>query len=103
MAKLHKTFESFLTAWEHKGEFAQTLFAKRFFCRKLYLVQRRSTETMPQKTGLHRRLKKRLHRKLRRETSMMLLVPGRMEWGHIHCNQGHGATLCKMRGQKNWK
>ena len=29
---------------------------------------------------------------------MMLLVPG-----HIHCNQGHGATLCKMRGQKNWK
>ena len=32
---------------------------------------------------------------------MMLLVPGRMEWGHIHCNQGHGATLCKMRGQKN--
>jgi hypothetical protein len=50
---------------------------------------------MPQKTGLHRRLKKRLHRKLRRETSMMLLVPGRMEWGHIHCNQGHGATLCK--------
>ena len=26
---------------------------------------------------------------------MMLLVPGRMEWGHIHCNQGHGATLCK--------
>ncbi len=29
---------------------------------------------------------------------MMLLVPGRMEWGHIHCNQGHGATLCKMRG-----
>lgn len=27
---------------------------------------------------------------------MMLLVPGRMEWGHIHCNQGHGATLCKM-------
>ena len=31
---------------------------------------------------------------------MMLLVPGRMEWGHIHCNQGHGAvqgtrvTLC---------
>ncbi|EDP22488.1 hypothetical protein FAEPRAM212_00732 [Faecalibacterium prausnitzii M21/2] len=41
MAKLHKTFESFLTAWEHKGEFAQTLFAKRFFCRKLYLVQGR--------------------------------------------------------------
>ena len=34
---------------------------------------------------------------------MMLLVPDRMEWGHIHCNQGHGATLCKMRGQKNWK
>ena len=34
---------------------------------------------------------------------MMLLVPGRMEWGHIHCNQGHGATLCKMRGQKNRK
>ena len=27
---------------------------------------------------------------------MMLLVPGRMEWGHIHCNQGHGAALCKM-------
>ena len=41
MAKLHKTFESFLTAWEHKGEFAQTLFAKRFFCRKLYVVQGR--------------------------------------------------------------
>ena len=41
MAKLHKTFKSFLTAWEHKGEFAQTLFAKRFFCRKLYLVQGR--------------------------------------------------------------
>ena len=99
MAKLHKTFKSFLTAWEHKGEFAQTLFAKRFFCRKLYLVQGRC----PKKTGLHRRLKKRLHRKLRRETSMMLLVPGRMEWGHIHCNQGHGATLCKMRGQKNRK
>ena len=39
MAKLHKTFESFLTAWEHKGEFAQTLFAKRFFCRKLYLYR----------------------------------------------------------------
>jgi len=34
---------------------------------------------------------------------MMLLVPGRMEWGYIHCNQGHGATLCKMRGQKNRK
>ncbi|MFR9067119.1 MAG: hypothetical protein ACLVJH_09645 [Faecalibacterium prausnitzii] len=53
MAKLHKTFESFLTAWEHKGEFAQTLFAKRFFCRKLYV----STGTMPPKMGLHRRLK----------------------------------------------
>ena len=34
---------------------------------------------------------------------MMLLVPDRMEWGHIHCNQGHGAALCKMRGQKNRK
>ena len=31
---------------------------------------------------------------------MMLLVPGRMEWGHIHCNQGHGATLCKCADRK---
>jgi len=37
MAKLHKTFESFLAAEEHKGEIAETLFAKLFFCRKLYV------------------------------------------------------------------
>ena len=37
MAKLHKTFESFLAAGEHKGEIAETLFAKLFFCRKLYV------------------------------------------------------------------
>ena len=24
---------------------------------------------------------------------MMLLVPGRMEWGHIHCNQGAWCNL----------
>ena len=41
MAKLHKTFESFLAAGEHKGEIAETLFAKLFFCRKLYVVQGR--------------------------------------------------------------
>ena len=48
MAKLHKTFESFLAAGEHKGEIAETLFAKLFFCRKLYVVQ---ANAMPPKTG----------------------------------------------------
>ena len=41
MSKLHKTFESFLAAWKHKVEFMETPFSKRFFCRKLYVVQGR--------------------------------------------------------------
>ena len=94
MAKLHKTFKSFLTAWEHKGEFAQTLFAKRFFCRKLYVVQGRypgGCRVPPEKA------------QSKRGTSKMKMLSGFTEQNTIRAVQGHRAALCKALGEHTQK
>ena len=67
----------------------ETPFSKRFFCRKLYVVQGR----VARRTGFAVPEKRR-HKELRRKTSMMKMLAGLMSQNNIHASQGHRAALC---------
>ena len=90
VSKLHKTFESFFDAGEHKGEIAPRAFAKWNFCRKLYVVQGRypgGCRVPPEKA------------QSKRGTSKMKMLSGFTEQNTIRAVQGHRAALCKALGR----
>ena len=91
MAKLHKTFESFLAAGEHKGEIAETLFAKLFFAVNCMCKANASS----QKPELEHAATGRGTMKLRRTSGMrnMLLKTIGRQCGEGH--QGLGVTSCQ--------